>query len=81
MVRVAALSIVGIILGFCLNFQLPTTKITNFVGQGIFIASPKTLNIAEIGTALGYKHMESHFAYVHRSLTREIAVFQKEVER
>jgi len=48
-------------------------------GQRICIASPKTINIARIGTELGYKHMESHFAYVHRSLTREIAVFQKEV--
>jgi tRNA (guanine10-N2)-dimethyltransferase len=47
-------------------------------GQRICIASPKTLHIAGIGEALGYKHIESHFAYVHRSLTREIAVFQKE---
>jgi tRNA (guanine10-N2)-dimethyltransferase len=46
-------------------------------GQRICIASPKTLNIARIGTELGYKHLESHFAYVHRTLTREIAVFQK----
>jgi len=46
-------------------------------GQRICIASPKTLNIAKIATELGYKHLESHFAYVHRTLTREIAVFQK----
>jgi tRNA (guanine10-N2)-dimethyltransferase len=49
-------------------------------GQRICIASPKTLHITKIGEALGYKHIESHFAYVHRSLTREIAVFQKEAE-
>lgn len=49
-------------------------------GQRICIASPKTLHIAKIGEALGYKHVESHFAYVHRSLTREIAVFQKEAD-
>jgi tRNA (guanine10-N2)-dimethyltransferase len=49
-------------------------------GQRICIASPKTLHIAKLGTALGYKHVESHFAYVHRTLTREIAVFQKEDE-
>lgn len=49
-------------------------------GQRICIASPKTLHIGRIGKELGYKHMESHFAYVHRSLTREIAVFQKVVE-
>jgi len=47
-------------------------------GQRICIASPKTLHIAELGKELGYAHVESHFAYVHRTLTREIAVFQKE---
>jgi tRNA (guanine10-N2)-dimethyltransferase len=46
-------------------------------GQLICIASPKTLNIARIGATLDYKHVESHFAYVHRTLTREIAVFEK----
>jgi tRNA (guanine10-N2)-dimethyltransferase len=43
----------------------------------ICIASPKTLSIGNIGESLGYKHIESHFVYVHRSLTREIAVFEK----
>lgn len=47
------------------------------VGQRICIASPKTLNISHLGTELGYRHVESHFAYVHRTLTREIAVFEK----
>jgi tRNA (guanine10-N2)-dimethyltransferase len=47
------------------------------VGQRICIASPKTLNIKALGVALGYRHIESHFAYVHRTLTREIAVFEK----
>ena len=47
------------------------------VGQRICIASPKTLNIQSLGKALGYRHVESHFAYVHRTLTREIAVFEK----
>jgi len=41
------------------------------------MAAPKTLGIERIGTDLGYKHLESHFVYVHRSLTREIAVFEK----
>ena len=49
-------------------------------GQRICIASPKTLHIAELGKALGYVHIESHFAYVHRTLTREVAVFQKKAE-
>ncbi|MCW4004847.1 MAG: TRM11 family methyltransferase [Candidatus Bathyarchaeota archaeon] len=46
-------------------------------GQRICIASPKTLNISRIGARLGFRHVESHFAYVHRTLTREIAVFEK----
>lgn len=47
------------------------------IGQRICIASPKTLNIKALGVALGYRHVESHFAFVHRTLTREIAVFEK----
>lgn len=46
-------------------------------GQRVCMAAPKTLNVGKTGTALGYKHLESHFIYVHRSLTREIAVFEK----
>ena len=46
-------------------------------GQRICIASPKTINTSQIGVELGYKHIESHFAYVHRTLTREITVFEK----
>jgi tRNA (guanine10-N2)-dimethyltransferase len=46
-------------------------------GHRICIAAPKTLNIGHIGTLLGYKHLASHFVYVHRSLTREIAIFKK----
>jgi len=46
-------------------------------GRRICMAAPKTLNIGHIGIKLGYKHLESHFVYVHRSLTREIAVFEK----
>jgi tRNA G10 N-methylase Trm11 len=46
-------------------------------GQRICLASPKTLKVARLGAALGYKHLESHFVYVHRSLTREIVVFEK----
>jgi tRNA (guanine10-N2)-dimethyltransferase len=47
------------------------------VGQRICIASPKTLNISELGKELGFRHVESHFAYIHATLTREIAVFEK----
>ncbi|MEM2118222.1 MAG: DNA methyltransferase [Candidatus Bathyarchaeia archaeon] len=45
--------------------------------QRVCMAAPKTLNIKKTGETLGYKHLESHFVYVHRSLTREIAVFEK----
>ncbi len=47
-------------------------------GQRICIAAPKTLRIQRVGEKLGYRHLESHFAYVHRTLTREVAVFEKE---
>ena len=46
-------------------------------GRRICIAAPKKLEIVESGKRSGYKHIESHFVYVHRSLTREIVVFQK----
>lgn len=43
----------------------------------VCMAAPKTVNISQIGTSLGYRHVESHMVYVHRSLTREITVFKK----
>jgi tRNA (guanine10-N2)-dimethyltransferase len=46
-------------------------------GRRICIAAPKRLNIVQVGGGLGYKHIESHFVYVHRSLTREVIVFEK----
>ncbi|KPV64186.1 MAG: tRNA (guanine(10)-N2)-dimethyltransferase [Candidatus Bathyarchaeota archaeon BA2] len=46
-------------------------------GRRICMASPKSVRIGKIGRELGLKHIESHFVYVHRSLTREIAVFKK----
>lgn len=46
-------------------------------GQRVCMAAPKTLKITQLGTASGYKHLESHLVYVHRSLTREIVVFEK----
>ena len=46
-------------------------------GKCVCLAAPKTLEIGKVGDRLGYKHLESHHVYVHRSLTREIAVFEK----
>lgn len=46
-------------------------------GKRICMASPKTIKIGEIGEQLGFKQVESHFMYVHRSLTREVVVFER----
>ena len=46
-------------------------------GRKICMASPKSTRIGNIGKELGFKHVESHFVFVHRSLTREIAVFER----
>lgn len=46
-------------------------------GRRICMASPKTVRIDDAGGEAGFKHIESHFVYVHRSLTREIVVFEK----
>ncbi|MDG6222845.1 MAG: N-6 DNA methylase [Candidatus Bathyarchaeota archaeon] len=46
-------------------------------GAKICMAAPKKIQISETAQAAGFKHLESHFVYVHRSLTREIVVFEK----
>ncbi len=46
-------------------------------GRRVCIAAPRRLGISVIGKKLDYRHLESHFVYVHRSLTREITVFEK----
>jgi len=46
-------------------------------GRRICMASPKSVRIGKIGKELGFKRLESHFVYVHRSLTREIVVFER----
>jgi tRNA (guanine10-N2)-dimethyltransferase len=46
-------------------------------GRRICMAAPQTTKIAEVGEGAGFKHVESHFVYVHGSLTREIVVFEK----
>jgi tRNA (guanine10-N2)-dimethyltransferase len=55
------------------------TAVFNVVPRGnrICMASPKTIKIVEAGENAGFKHVESHFVYVHGSLTREIAVFKR----
>ena len=46
-------------------------------GGKICMAAPQTAKIAETAEAAGFRHLESHFVFVHRSLTREIVVFEK----
>jgi tRNA (guanine10-N2)-dimethyltransferase len=45
-------------------------------GRRICIASPKTIHIKNIAKKSGFKPLESHSVYVHRSLIREIAVLE-----
>jgi tRNA (guanine10-N2)-dimethyltransferase len=46
-------------------------------GNRICMASPKTIKLVEAGEDAGFQHEESHFVYVHGSLTREVAVFKR----
>jgi tRNA (guanine10-N2)-dimethyltransferase len=56
---------------------LPSIVKTLPRGGKICMAAPKTITIGETAQAAGFKHLESHFVYIHRSLTREIVVFEK----
>jgi tRNA (guanine10-N2)-dimethyltransferase len=46
-------------------------------GRRMCMAAPKTVRIDDAGEEAGFKHIESHFVYVHRSLTRQIVVLEK----
>lgn len=46
-------------------------------GGYVSMASPRNLGISEIGENEGFKVIEKHLVYVHRSLTRELIVFKK----
>ncbi len=56
---------------------LATASDTIQKGKRICFAAPKTIGINEIARSSGLRHLQSHFVYVHRSLTREIAVLEK----
>lgn len=47
------------------------------MGRRVCLAAPKKLGISRVGKVLGFTPLESYFVYVHRSLTREIVVFEK----
>jgi tRNA (guanine10-N2)-dimethyltransferase len=46
-------------------------------GNRVCMASPKSIELDAVGEEAGFRHVESHFVYVHGSLTREIAVFER----
>jgi len=46
-------------------------------GGRICMASPRSVRVGKLGEELGFKRVESHFVYVHRSLTREIVVLER----
>ena len=63
--------------GHIVEGMLSTIDDTLPKGRRICMASPKSIKISEIGRQLGFKRVEAHFIYVHRSLTREIVVFER----
>jgi len=44
----------------------------------VCIAAPKNIEIGKLSEQQGFKHIESHFVYYHRRLTREIAVLERD---
>jgi tRNA (guanine10-N2)-dimethyltransferase len=56
---------------------LPEFKNLLHTKNRVCIAAPRSIGIRKIAEKVGLRHLESHYAYVHRSLTREIAVLEK----
>ena len=46
-------------------------------GKRICMAAPTNVKIGKMSKELGFRLVESHSVYVHRSLTREIAVLER----
>jgi tRNA (guanine10-N2)-dimethyltransferase len=46
-------------------------------GRRICIAFPKGVSIGKLAGGSGFKVVESHYVYIHRSLTREVAVLER----
>lgn len=45
-------------------------------GQRICMAAPVDVNLRKISEDCGFNNLQSHFVYVHRSLTREIVIME-----
>lgn len=56
---------------------LSTSKSCISKGKRICMAAPKTVKIGKMSEELGFRLVESHSVYVHRSLTREVAVLER----
>jgi len=50
-------------------------------GGFLCICCPSDVHVSQITRAAGFKLVESHLAYVHRSLTRRILVLRKKIKR
>ncbi|RLI05502.1 hypothetical protein DRO26_01960 [Candidatus Bathyarchaeota archaeon] len=54
-------------------------RIVELINNGFLcVASPKNVNVSKLGENYGFKVLETHSIYVHRSLTREITVLKLE---
>jgi tRNA (guanine10-N2)-dimethyltransferase len=47
-------------------------------GRRVCVAFPKGVDIGKLAGRSGFKVVESHYVYVHRSLTREVAVLERD---
>jgi tRNA (guanine10-N2)-dimethyltransferase len=56
---------------------LSTSKRCISKGKRICMAAPKTVKIGKMSKESGFRLVESHSVYVHRSLTREVAVLER----
>ena len=60
-----------------LNSFLNNARDHLFENGFLCLAAPKTVGVSEFARDAGLELVEKHYVYVHRSLTREIAVFRK----
>ena len=66
-------------LDFLLQEFLPSAYDTLSGGGFLCICCPSDVNILRIAKRAGFELIESHMAYVHRSLTRRILVLRKKL--
>jgi len=56
---------------------LSTAKDLVSSGRRVCVAFPRGVEVSSVAGGLGFKVVESHYVYVHRSLTREVAVLER----